>query len=142
MKLLILPSIKKCASKIARPSELIFHDELSIHENLAECTIHYENLLKSRQYLSSLRYKNYFICLETMGNLAMELCLPKVQEVFVFHSFKGVWFDWQNITGELTITTSARRINTRLIQWSSQIKNKNQELIGYVNTGLNVLSST
>src|SRR3989338_3558672 len=138
--IILLSNFKKLASRITRPPELIFHHEFISNENLAECSIHYENLLLSRPYLSSLKYASYFIVLETMGNLAMELCAINTQEVFLFHSFKGVWFDWLSITGEITITTSARRINTRIIQWSSQVKNKNHELVGYVNMGLNILN--
>lgn len=136
-----LAQTKKTTSTIIRPPELIFHYELSIHDNRAECTLDYEHLLISRPYLSALQYKNYFICLETMGNLAMELCAPNVMELFVFHSFKGVWFDWRKMTKTVTVTTFARRINAKLIQWSSHIINENQELLGYVNKGLNVLSS-
>lgn len=135
----ISPKIKTNPSKIIRPPELIFHRELSVYEKIAQCTLHYEDLLISHPYLSSLAHKNYFVCLETMGNLAMELFVTGAEEVFVFHSFKGVWFDWQELCGELTISTSARRINSRLIQWSSQIINRNQKLIGYVSAGLNVL---
>ncbi|HVT63068.1 MAG TPA: hypothetical protein VHD33_06260, partial [Legionellaceae bacterium] len=126
--ILQISNIKKSASRIKRPSELIFHNEFFYYENIAECIIHYENILATRSYLSSLMHKNYFICLETMGNLAMELCLSTPQEVFLFHSFKDVWFNWQKISGELIITTLARRLNSKLIQWSAQIKNKNKVL--------------
>ena len=137
---MIISHRKKLFSKIKRPPELIFHHEFYYDENRAECNFHYENLLLSRSYLAMLKFPNYFVVLETMGNLAMELCANSDQEIFLFHSFKGVIFDWPKITGELTIITEARRINTKIIQWSSQIKTQNQEVVGYVKQGLNVLA--
>lgn len=137
-----LSKVNKITSRIVRPSELLFHQALVCNENIAECVIHYDNIVMTRPYLSTFKYEHYFILLETMGNLAMELCVRHPQEVFLFHSFKGMWFDWPQLTGELTVTTSAKRINSRIIKWSSQIKNKSEVLVGYVHTGLNVLSST
>lgn len=138
----VLEIKNKITSRLKRAPELLFHHEFVCDDALVQCLIHYENLLMDRPYLFSLKYANYFVVLETMGNLAMELCGTKDQEeIFVFHSFKGVWFDWSRCSGELNITTYARRIGNSMIQWSSQIKNKNKELVGYVSKGLNVKMS-
>ena len=76
-----------------------------------------------------------------MANLAMELYDFDTTKRCLLYSLKGLWFDWSQVCGNSHVITFTRRINSEIFQWSSQILNNKKKIIGYVNTGLSVITS-
>jgi hypothetical protein len=136
----IIPLCNQCTvdSSIHRPPELIFHHAVSIQDDICQCVIHIDDLIHQRPFLYTLTYAAYFVVLETMGNLAMQSLTIPDDQLYVFHSFKGLYFDLSKISGELTITTQSKRVNGKIIKWSSHAVDKKQTVVASVQAGINV----
>lgn len=136
-KNLILTS-KKRSSLVHRSKELKFHDHCFIGDKVASCTINLDSIIKNRPYLHNQFGSKYFVVLETMANLAVELNAFENSETCLLYSIKGLWFDWTKTYGKLNVVTFSHRINNKILGWSSQLLNEKNNIVGYVKNGLSV----